>query len=606
MTSVGAALLCMRHDDADADAGEAFRRVGNAFPRHVRGLTAEDITDSGVRLRVWSDAGRSPAVARDAGSGAWLAIAGNPTRSDLRSLSQQGVMGRLLEECLRDGPEALDGISPPFVAVFRGPRENVTVTVDRCGIQHAYVHEDSGGRAWVTSSSLSVAAALGLPLDVDGLSEWLAVGHFIDGRTFFRGMRKLGSGERIRLDGPRTQSLSSWAPEPGGAATSASYRCSFLESLGACYRDEPVAAELTGGLDTRLLLAGQLTLGLPGFSWTIGQPGCDELVTIAKLKPRASFDHHPVAVGNDLAVRIGALAEEMHILSDGEVNALEYAPLLIAFDDLRDRRTISITGSGGENARGFYFRVLKRGGDRVRGVPVDALFHQVTKFTAGIRSLLRPELVAFPDAAAQTAIHDFVTSSPGGTAEAILEDFYIRARMQRFAGRNITTTGLFCRQGLPFFGNDLVDVTTALPVEAKRDGRVVREAIMALQPQLASVPLDTGVPVPPPSVRRPDVAVRRTLSLARRALVKFGGPVGHALAARPPETIPWDAVRTAPEFREFLHDRLLGPDARVADLFKDGAVDAQVRSAVNGGSLYPVGLLLTIELTLRRLAAGAS
>src|SRR5262249_58649153 len=96
----------------------------------------------------------------------------------------------------------------------------------------------------------------------------------------------------------------------------------------------------------------RLTLGLSAVSWTIGQPGCDELLTIARLQRRAAFEHHAVTVGPDLGPKIPSLAEQMHALSDGEVNALEYSPLLIAFDDLRDRRTISITGSGrGQAAR---------------------------------------------------------------------------------------------------------------------------------------------------------------------------------------------------------------------------------------------------------------
>jgi hypothetical protein len=597
--------LFLRRDAADVGAEKSFARVTRAFPAHVRGLTSHDVDDGCFRLRVWSDPTRTPAFARHDASGAWLAVVGNPTSPELRTVAQRGVVEQLLAACLRDGPAAaFQRVSPPFLAVFRAAENEAVVAVDRCGIQHAYLCEEGDGRTWVTSSSLSVAAALGLPLDVDGLTEWLSIGHFISGRTFFLGMRKLGTGERIRVGPPRARVESLWAPSPPDElSSSADYGACFLESLRSCYREELVAVELTGGLDTRLLLAGQLTLGLPSLFWTIGQRGCDELQTIDELNRCARFEHYTVDVDAGLGSTIPALVEELHALSDGEVNALEYAPLLLAFDDLRDRRTISITGSGGENARGFYYRVLKRGGERLRGVPVEALFSHVTKFTDGVRFMLNRDVVEAPDAVPTAAVRDFVAGSPESTPEGILDDFYLRTRMQRFAGRNISTTGLFCRQGLPFFADDLVDVTTALPLEARRDGRVVRETIAALQPRLATVPLDTGIPVQSPSWQRPGVAARRSLSLARRGAVKFGGRFGAVLAARPPETIPWHAVRNAPVFRDFLQEHLLGSDARLGTLFDRQGIETRVTQALDGSSLYPVGLLLTVELTLRRLAS---
>src|SRR6266496_1749605 len=156
---MGAALLLLRHDESDVGAEDSFARVAGAFPAHVRGLTSRDVVDGSLRLRVWSDAARTPAFARNEASGAWLAVIGNPTSPELRTLQQSAVVEWLLRACLREGPAAFERVSPPFLAVFRSAAGDTTVVVDRCGIQHAYLCDEGHGRTWVTSSSLSVAAA---------------------------------------------------------------------------------------------------------------------------------------------------------------------------------------------------------------------------------------------------------------------------------------------------------------------------------------------------------------------------------------------------------------------------------------------------------------
>lgn len=89
--------------------------------------------------------------------------------------------------------------------------------------------------------------------------------------------------------------------------------------------------------------------------------------------------------------------------------------------------------------------------------------------------------------------------------------------------------------------------------------------------------------------------------MGRKALTRYGGSTGRRLAAAGPEVVPWAAVRSEPAFQDFVRTVLPDGDSRVARLLNPAATSRLVDASLAGGSLYPLGLVLTLELTLRRL-----
>src|SRR5205814_879382 len=109
---------------------------------------------------------------------------------------------------------------------------------------------------------------------------------------------------------------------------------------------------------------------------------------------------------------------------------------------LAEVRRTSVTGSNGELARQFYGRAVshRHENDHVRGIDIDSLLRKVLRDSRVVRPAFRADLPD-PQAAIRQAVIDFVSTSAFQTPNAILDDFYLRTRMRRFAGRNITTTG---------------------------------------------------------------------------------------------------------------------------------------------------------------------
>jgi asparagine synthase (glutamine-hydrolysing) len=595
---VGAAFLFVhRPGGLTPDDDAHFERTAAAFPSRIRGFVREDERGRDARLALWSrEGGRFAGVTR--GDDDWLAVVGNPTHAALAGLKPADARQWLLATANADG---LDAVSPPFAWVHHRGGGQYDVGVDRAGLQHVYRRE-ARGSTWLSTSALPLAD--GAAVDPAALAEWLAIGHFVTTRTLVAGVEKVPAARRIAL-GPKGETVHAGPLPAAGAVPDdplGTYTEAFLAATRTCAADDGVQAELTGGLDTRLLLASVLSQDLPVPTWTISQRGSDELRTIDRLRSVEPFEHVVADVPETFADELPGLALELHELSDGEVNAIEYAPLLLAFRGAQSvGRRVSMSGGGGEIARGFYFSAVDPAGGGVRGVSLERLLAKLTASTAGVARAIRPEVVREPDASVAETVRSLLLDAPGDSPEAVLEHIYLNSRMQRLAGRNSSTTGVFYRQAVPFFANDFVDLQLSLPPAWKHGSLVMRRAIERLHPRLARVPLDTGLPVAPLSWRRPSTHARRVVSYGRRGLVKFGGTPGALLARRPPKPVPWHAAQTSATFREFVGDHLETADARVLELVDGAAVRAHVERAFATGDFYPAGLLLALELTLRRM-----
>jgi asparagine synthase (glutamine-hydrolysing) len=583
-----ALLLAFRPTGLGPADGAAFETVAAAFPERVRAMRRDDLDEDRLLLRVWShDAGVGDGIERAPATGGWAAVLGNPSSAALAGVDARAVPRRVLEL----GAGALDALSPPFALALReragGP---VHVAVDRCGIQHLYVREGGDGLVWLSSSLLALMA-LGGTVDEDAVAEWLGAGHFVSERTIVREVRKVGAGTRLRLDADGCTTESRWRAGAPDGATDAAYRDTLLAAIRDRHHEPLTVAELTGGLDSRLVLAGRIAAGLPATSWTIGDPRSAELRTVARLQRIAGFDH--IAATMDPARPPGPadLVREMHRLSDGEVNALEYAPLLHAFGQVAGRWHVSLSGAGGETGRGYYYAAL--GGD---GVDLDTLTHKLASATgAAVATLARPDRLA----PLRGALEELLASSGLEHPANRLEEVYLRGRMQRFAGRNTSTTGYFFRQALPFFDNAVVAASLGLDPSRKAQGAVMRDAVAAWAPALAAVPLDSGMSVAARSWAHPVTQARWAAAMGRKAAKRYGGAPGRRIAGRPP--VPWDAVRADGALQDLVRDTLLAPDRRTDGLLDRAAVNRLVERGLGGQDLYALGLVLTLELTLQRL-----
>jgi hypothetical protein len=206
----------------------------------------------------------------------------------------------------------------------------------------------------------------------------------------------------------------------------------------------------------------------------------------------------------------------------------------------------------------------------------------VTRDASTLHAACREDVLPDPRAPAARLLEELVETSRGDSPEAILDGIYLATRMQRFAGRNFTTTGFFCRPGLPYFGNELVDTVSGLPGSERHYGHAMRNLLVEISPALASVPLDSGRPV--------------------RLNVPPQAGVAAVRSPPSPTTIPWHSVLGHGGFGSYVRDLLCSSSTRVREFFAPERLEVLVDTSLGGGPTYPLGLVMTLELTLRLLA----
>ncbi len=593
---MGAALIATIARSSNAD-DHAYDCVIRRFPERVRTMRGDERRSGSVRVTSWSHpASRTRGIVADDRTSSWLTLLGNPVRDDIAGIDGVVLLEQLLQECICSGIDTLRSMSPPFAVVFYDGRDcRLHVLVDRVGVQHLYLREDTH-RVWISSSSRALGGA---DVDPEGVAELLAGGMFSTSRTLYSNVRKLAGGDHVTVTEHGSVRVAGWKPSfvAEGSVSPPAFVALLTRELRAGYDAEGTAIELSGGIDSRLTLAGFHQLGLPFRAWTFGHEASADVQTVRTLHNFAKFPHVLVTVDAEIADRLPADTIILADLMEGELNALGNAPLLYAFETLQDIRRTTISGAGGEVHRGFYYRALRYPGPKLRGVPVNGLKAMLLRGGGSYaHALVRRELLPNPDDFVTSLVADFIRTSPATTPAGILDDFYLRGRMQRY-GKIMTTTGLFARQALPFLANDLVDLTLPYPRAAKQGSRLARQALAQMSLRLASIPLDSGLSAREPSWRLPHVYGRDAVVWARRAALKFGGD--HARRLFPPRPlIPWKSLLRTQPLRDFVGDLMLSPRRAVDVVLDPEETRRFVEDALAVDDSTRLGMLVSLELAL--------
>ena len=259
-----------------------------------------------------------------------------------------------------DFPSSLNGRFHGLASDARTGK--VVLFNDRTGMHRLYYHETADAFFFGAEAKSLLAV---LPecrhLDTRSLGEFLSCGCVLENRTLFDGVSVLPAGSRWVFESGRLASAgtyfqpSDWEDQTA-LSPQAYYEALFatLEARTRRYIDAAgrVGVSLTGGLDTRMLMALQAAPGsLPAF--TFGSMFRDNQdVTVGRRVAQACGQAHEViAVDQDFLARFDHYAERSIYLTDGCVEVTR-APDLYVNERLRTHLDVRVTGNyGGEVLR---------------------------------------------------------------------------------------------------------------------------------------------------------------------------------------------------------------------------------------------------------------
>ena len=195
--------------------------------------------------------------------------------------------------------------------IYDSIHQMVHLITDSLGLRQLYWTCRNGYLAWGSE----VKAMLALPdfeprIDSDAVHEFFDIGHLLEDRTWFEGVKLLPSGTVLTWD-IRRQALQMrryWWWDEIKPLTGRIDEGAIVEELGRLFIDavdrrsrsgERVGLKLSGGCDSRAVLAAMPGRGYPLHAVTFGKKGCPD-IRIAASAARVKGAVHCIVEANQL------------------------------------------------------------------------------------------------------------------------------------------------------------------------------------------------------------------------------------------------------------------------------------------------------------------
>ena len=506
--------------------------------------------------------------------------------------------------------EPLDGSF--CFALGNGDGQEVRLISDVLGRYHVYWAELAGCRV-VSTSSLILAALIQPEWEPVSVREFLATGYLFELRTLFRGIEKLPPASIVTCRADAAPSISRYwrlsramydeAPAQGDVPTLAATLDSAMADVFRGY--ERPLLDLTGGFDSRIMLAAALRVDASRrFSTVVNGKGDDPDVIAARgIAETFGLSHEHGMRDDEWPSRWWRRAKQSLSLCDGEYDVLEYAGILDTHDALARRFGVSVNGSGGEICRGYWWELLiphvgRRGTfDAGR---VAAKRFSVDSWGEGLLDGLngRDTLTDHFTGVIARACSEFETSRN----TACMDNIYLSLRMQRWQGRIASSTSRIWPCISPFMFKAPMEVALSSPPRLRRRGRMARELVAYMNPDLAVLPMAGGYPAMPirwNTAHRFGPLLSETAVKVRRRLLRGRRQANSETAGR---SVVHDLWRE-PE----VHETLQAREMLTEPLYRRRELEAFLISSQRPGfnALSHFGRIVTLELLARAIRRGA-
>lgn len=492
-----------------------------------------------------------------------------------------------------------DARLPPHARFARRTDGSVDVRVDELGFFHVY-RRQLPGLAALSTSARTLSSFSSPALDDVGVATQSLLGWQLGNRTMFRDVTKIpagGSAQLARglLSSPRPEvAHASAEPVGGGSDHPAARAAELLRQVMGDLLDEHADLELqlTGGLDSRLLLAAVPRSRRPGLRvMTLQVPGSADAAIASGLAATYRLDHRLA----DLDGLDTLAPEDAFDLVLGAARRVDSAcdPLALAAVDFAERAlpvTTRLAGLGGEVARGFYYFGPIRPLEVTRARTSALARWRMFTNEAAPREMFSSDFRSWAEDRVVDELYE-VLRSTGLDWFRATDALYLGQRMQRWAGVLASATAFERTVLNPMLDHRFLSLVSSLPPEQKQGMRFLGQVLVELDPELAALPMD-GRPAPS-TYAVPSLPNRSRLLVhsARRVVRKV-----HQRATRrprPPEGGQVLAEAVLCHLRE--HPELVA-DLPGRDLVDPGWLD-RVLEGTTGPGVAGVGMLVNLLAT---------
>jgi hypothetical protein len=402
---------------------------------------------------------------------------------------------------------------------------------DPAGLRTIYYHE-TGEKLYLNPESAVLAKELGLGMNWNATgNSWLLVNQ-IGYDAPFEGMKKLAPGSTLTVEGGRVRvEETPWQPASTGGGTAFDemtsrdpdsqatgrpgtqektdasrteyitgewWARSVLRAIETIRNGRPVSLGLSGGLDSRVLLALLSKSGIPFRTHVYGLPDAPDVRVSTSISRKQGFGfghrHYepilpPVEELADAACRHASATMATRPASD-VLN-------LGMFSDIGESGSVLVDGGFGEIGRRQY---LKRLWYLARWALYRNDIRTITKhLTAPKPAIFAPEIaVMMKEGLGETVEREWMrVRNAGLDMPATLDLFALRHRVPNFGAPIQSVMDQMLPNIMPLIHPEVLDASFAMPARQKAGSRLFRNTIARYAPELQDFPLAKGETVVP-------------------------------------------------------------------------------------------------------------
>lgn len=243
-------------------------------------------------------------------------------------------------------------------------RRTATLFNDRYGMHRVYYYEAKEGFYFGAEAKAILEVRPELrTIEPRALGEYITCGCVLENRTLFDGIQVLpGASKWVLMNGSVKEKKSYFTPREweeqdvlGPEKYYRQLRDVFTEKLPAYFQSrERIGISLTGGLDTRMILAWHKAAPRSLPCYTFGGPyrDCQDVVVARNVAHRYEQTHDVITVGDDFLSRFSQYAERTVYLTDGCADVRRASDLYLN-ERAKDIAPVRMTGNyGSEVLRG--------------------------------------------------------------------------------------------------------------------------------------------------------------------------------------------------------------------------------------------------------------
>lgn len=484
----------------------------------------------------------------------------------------------------RNEPVLAEMAAPFAICLRRGRSRPIELLTDVCGLGHVYVRS---GDSWTAGSNSSLALALldSVSLDLDAVQSFALTGNYDGTRTPFRGVIKIPNGHRAILSrGVVTfeRYVDEEMSPPGGSdADLVRQGADILRNLvevSCSTHDEPPTVELSGGIDSRGLLAAMTANRRRSARMlTLGTPGSPDWVVARDIAAGLGLQHQFVDLRDLSSLDPGsswALVERSAFRHDASSSAV--AAGVLDWVESHVDQGPRFNGINGEYARGRFYAAQRSGAlteGRVKRLAQWRIFANDAAdpwlFGPGVVDRARVKTV-------ERLQQEF--ASYGSDWLRATDDHFLYGRMQRWSGIDFSVSGRARSMLAPYFCSPFLVWARRLDEGQKRSSRLFSAVIEAMDPDLARVPLVTGLS--PTDLAFPSASTR--IRQANQSARRIGRKVKQRIAPGT-DTPPVGAVALS---RQVLSHWVANPGV-LDPLYRMNWLDAAALEAIASGRRTP-------------------